>query len=64
VIVSGHDKLSDTSPTCATTIGSGQLSASSVTTVISSRGTSPIHCTFIVAGFDAVGSVISSTVIV
>jgi len=43
VIVSGHVLLSDTSPTYATTIGSGQLSASSVTTNMSSAGTSAIH---------------------
>jgi len=42
VIVSGQVLLSDTSSTKAT-VGVPQLSASSVTTNISSAGTSPIH---------------------
>jgi len=43
VIVSGQVLLSDTSDTNATTGTAVQLSASSVTTVISTAGTSPIH---------------------
>ena len=39
-----------------------QLSASSVTTRISTAGTSPIHSTVTPAGLVAVGSTVSSTV--
>ena len=55
---------SDTSDTNATTGVAVQLSASSVTDVISLAGTSPMHSTLIGAGFVAVGGVTSSTVIV
>ena len=58
VIVSGHDALSDTSDTNAT-VGTEQLSASSVTTLILGVGTSPIHCTVIDAGLEAVGAISS-----
>ena len=54
VIVSGHVKPSDTSPTKETT-GTPWLSASSVTTNTSAIGTSPIHSTLIGRGLDAVG---------
>ena len=57
VMISGHVPL-DASLTKATT-GTEQLSASSVTTVMSGAGTSPIHCTVIGAGFDAVGKMSS-----
>ena len=53
-MISGHDPLSLTSPTHATT-GTPWLSASSVTTFTSGTGTSPIHSTLIGSGFDAVG---------
>src|SRR6185503_16477244 len=46
------------------TTGTEQLSASSVTTVISGVGTSAIHCTVNGRGLLAVGGVVSSTVMV
>ena len=55
---------SDTSDTNATTGVAVQLSASSVTAVISDAGISAEHSTVIAEGFDAVGGVTSSTVIV
>jgi len=42
----------------------GQLSVSSVTTVISGAGTFPLHCTEIEVGFEAVGEILSSTLMV
>jgi len=56
VIVSGQVLLSDTSDTKATFV-IPELSASSVTTVISSAGTSPMHSTLIGSGLDAVGKI-------
>jgi len=53
-----------TSLTKATVGAAVQLSASSVTTVISGAGTSPEHWTLTGAGLLAVGSTVSSTVIV
>ena len=41
-----------------------QLSASSFTNVISDKGRSPMHSTFKVNGLEAVGAVMSFTVIV
>jgi hypothetical protein len=64
VIVSGHVRPSETSETHATTGAAVQLSASSVTTVISGAGTSVAHSTLIGAGLLAVGSVTSLIVIV
>ena len=64
VITSGQLLPSETSDTNATNGVAVQLSASSVTDVISFAGTSPIHSTFIADGFEAVGGVTSSTVIV
>ena len=64
VITSGQVLPSETSDTNATNGVAVQLSASSVTDVISFAGTSPIHSTFIADGFEAVGGVTSSTVIV
>ena len=64
VIVSGHDNPSDESETHATTGVIGQLSAASVTTLISWAGTSPIHCTGIAARLLAVGFIVSSTLII
>ena len=55
---------SETSDTNATTGLTVQLSASSVTTVISGTGTSPVHCTVTGAGLLAVGLVVSSMLIV
>ena len=55
---------SDTSDTNNTSGTAVQLSASSVTTVISVAGTSNIHSTLTATGLEAVGSVISFTVIV
>ena len=46
---------------CVTVGVASQLSASSVTTVISGAGTLAIHCTPSGAGFDAVGAVLSDT---
>ena len=40
------------------------MSASSITTSGFDAGTSPIHCTVTPAGFEAVGLVVSSTIIV
>ena len=40
------------------------MSASSVTTAIFGAGTFAIHCAFTGAGLDAVGFILSSTVIV
>src|SRR4030042_1577193 len=53
-----------TSLTKATVGVASQLSASSVTTVISGAGTSAMHCTFMGAGLLAVGLVLSTAVIV
>src|SRR5678815_5668030 len=53
----------EASPTKATT-GVEQLSASSVTTVISGAGTLAIHCTVTGAGLEAVGKISSFTVMV
>ena len=64
MITSGHVLPSLTSLTKATTGAAVQLSASSVTTVITEAGTSATHSTLTPAGLLAVGSVISSTVIV
>ena len=62
VIISGLDPPSLESLT-NTTIGLAvQLSASSVTTVLSDAGTSPIHSTVTAAGLLAVGSSLSSIV--
>ena len=63
VITSGQEFPSLTSLTNAT-VGVPQLSASSVTTLMSTAGTSSIHSTFTATGLLAVGSVISLTVIV
>ena len=63
MIVSEQGLISLTSLTNATTGFTVQLSASSSTTVISTAGADPPR-TVVVAGFDAVGSVVSSTVIV
>ena len=63
-MISGQVFPSDTSLTNATTGFTVQLSASSVTTVMSAAGTSPMHSTAITAGLDAVGLVLSSTVMV
>ena len=52
---------SETSETNATTGLAVQLSASSVTTVISAAGTSSMHSTEIGAGLEAVGSMSSLT---
>ena len=62
MIVSGQFPPSVMSLTHATT-GTEQLSVSSVTTLISGAGAAP-PATEISAGFDAVGGVVSSTVIV
>ena len=62
VIVSGHELLSETSPTNAT-VGVPQLSNAFVTTVISAGGTSSIHSKLISTGVSAVGPVISSIII-
>ena len=64
MIVSGQVPPSDTSDTNATTGLVVQLSVSSITTVGSAVGTSPIHPTVTGAGLEAVGSMVSSTVIV
>ena len=64
MITSGQVFPSDTSDTKATIGAAVQLSASSVTTSTSADGTSPIHSTFTAVGFDAVGNVMSLTVIV
>lgn len=64
MITSGQVKPSDTSLTKATTGAAVQLSASSVTTVMSAAGTSPMHWTLTAVGLEAVGLVSSSTVIV
>ncbi len=64
MITSGHVLPSETSPTKATTGFAVQLSASSVTTVISEAGTSKIHSTVTGNGLLAVGFVMSLTVIV
>ena len=63
-MVSGQVKPSDASPTKSTTIGSGQLSASSVMSSGSATGTSAEHSTVMLAGAVPVGAVISSTVII
>jgi hypothetical protein len=63
-MVSGQINPLDTSLTKATTgTDAVQLSASVVTTNGSGAGTSPIHCTVIPAGFDAVGLILSSITI-
>jgi len=62
-MVSGHGLPSDTCDTKATTGFAVQLSASSITTSGSGNGAGPPG-TVVVAGLDAVGSVVSSTVIV
>ena len=64
MITSGQVLPSDASDTNATTGNAVQLSAASVTTDISATGTSPTHSTSIPPGFDAVGGVMSLTVIV
>ena len=64
IIVPSHEIELGTSLTNATIGLTVQLSASSVTTVISAAGTSPIHSTVTGAGLEAVGLVVSSTVIV
>ena len=64
VMVSGQVFPSDTSSTKETTGETVQLSAASVTTEISAAGTSLIHSTVIPAGFEAVGGVISLTIMV
>ena len=64
MIVSGQVLPSERSETCATTGTAVQLSASSMTTLISGVGTSKIHSTLIAVGFEAVGAVMSLTVIV
>ena len=56
VMVSGHDKPSEASPTNATT-GVPQLSASSVMSSGSAAGTSPIHSTAIAPGAVPVGGI-------
>jgi len=62
-MVSGHGLLSDTSDTNATTGLTVQLSASSITINGSGFGAGPPG-TVMSAGLDAVGSVVSSTVMV
>jgi len=57
-------KYFDTKNLVIATVGAPQLSASSVTTVISTAGTAPEQATTIGAGFEAVGLVLSPTVIV
>ena len=58
----GTDRVIDTPVSeLATTGAAVQLSASSVTTVMSAAGTSARHSTVTAAGLDAVGSVVSST---
>ena len=64
VMVSGQVFPSDTSPWWVTVGLAVQLSASSVTTVTSTAGTSPIHSTFTATGLEAVGLVMSLTVMV
>ena len=64
MITSGQVFPSDTSLTNATTGLVVQLSASSVTTVISAAGTSPIHSTFTATGLLAVGLISSLMVMI
>ena len=64
VITSGQVLPSETSETKATTGLTVQLSKASVTAVISDAGISAVHSTCIADGFEAVGGVTSSTVIV
>ena len=64
MITSGQVLPSLTSETKATTGAAVQLSASSVTTVISAAGTSAAHSTLTGAGLLAVGGVTSLIVIV
>ena len=61
-MVSGQDEPLDVSETKAT-VGTEQLSASSVTTAGSGAGISAVHSTVIVGGLLAVGSMVSSTTI-
>ena len=62
MIVSGQLSPSDTSDTYNTVGAIPQLSASSVTTVTSGAGTSPIHDTVTGPGLLAVGLILTSTV--
>ncbi len=64
MITSGQVLPSLTSLTKVTVGAAVQLSASSVTTVIVTNGTSPIHSTATGNGLLAVGAVISFTVMV
>ena len=62
-MISGHGPPVVDSLTKATVTTPGQLSVSSITTFTSTRGTSSTHSTETGAGLDAVGGVVSSTLI-